>query len=363
MRRSVCVLLAGLSAGGLMVAHCGAQAVPAAVKAQGLRDTSVEEYRQHLAALETLTEGCAKGRDTAGCDPKKVGADDRVAIGGTANSDKRIVQYEWLRVLLAQAQSPDGTQKKDGAATVTVSVGDAGFPAPKTTTELLQEAQKRLAADAAQAAAAAGTEPAHAAESQAMREVLARREFRRLQQVDPGKSVYEKLMGWLNRFFNGVGTALSGVAWVGRLLVWGFLAAVGVGLVWALLQLERRWRVRLVPDADGPAAGAASARDWQLWMEDARKAAAQGLWREAIHFVYWAAISRLESKRLWPADRARTPREYLALVAPEDARKAGLAALTGSFERVWYGGRAADEADYRRADELAASLISGGEAR
>ena len=109
----------------------------------------------------------------------------------------------------------------------------------------------------------------------------------------------------------------------------------------------------------GPAAGAASARDWQLWLEDARQAAAAGLWREAIHFVYWAAISRLESRRLWPADRARTPREYLALVAPEDPRKPSLATLTGSFERTWYGGRAAAESDYRRAEQLAAALISG----
>jgi hypothetical protein len=124
------------------------------------------------------------------------------------------------------------------------------------------------------------------------------------------------------------------------------------------MKLERRWRIRLVPES-GPGAGAASARDWQLWLADARRAAAAGLWREAIHFVYWAAISRLEAKRLWPADRARTPREYLALVAPEDPRRTRLATLTGSFERVWYGGRAAAESDYRKAEELAAGLISG----
>ncbi|MGC2615074.1 MAG: DUF4129 domain-containing protein, partial [Terracidiphilus sp.] len=85
-----------------------------------------------------------------------------------------------------------------------------------------------------------------------------------------------------------------------------------------------------------------------------------GLWREAIHFVYWAAISRLESRRLWPADRARTPREYLALVAPEDPRRPGLSQLTGTFERFWYGGREAGEGDYKQAEDLASSLIAGG---
>jgi hypothetical protein len=126
-----------------------------------------------------------------------------------------------------------------------------------------------------------------------------------------------------------------------------------------LLQLERRWRIRLVPESYGPAAGAASARDWQLWLADTRRAAAAGEWRKAIHFVYWAAISRLESKRLWPADRARTPREYLALVVAEDPRRAGLATLTGSFERTWYGGRTAGENDYLQAEKLADGLISG----
>ena len=134
------------------------------------------------------------------------------------------------------------------------------------------------------------------------------------------------------------------------MLVWGFILAICVGLVWGLMQLERRWRVRLVPDDRALRPAQPRRRDWQLWLEDARRAAAAGLWREAIHFVYWASISRLESRRSWPADRARTPREYLALVAADDPRKPGLATLTGSFERIWYGGRPAGEADYRRAE-------------
>src|SRR6202041_3508078 len=140
-------------------------------------------------------------------------------------------------------------------------------------------------------------------------------------------------------------------AWVGRALVWGFVLGVCITLVYSLLRLERRWRVRLTPDLDRPAPGAASARDWQLWLEDARRAAASGLWREAIHFVYWASISRLESKRLWPADRARTPREYLALLAATDPRKVNLKELTRSFERTWYGGRTAQAWDFNAALE------------
>ena len=351
-----------------LLALTGAALPAAAAGGQNVAGVSMEDYREHLEALEALTLACAKERDKAGCDPEKIGADDNVNLGsqngGSApNAETRVVRYDWLRALFLEAQKPDsGPDAKPSDGKKAVAAGDATLPAPKTTTQLLDEAQTRLAEDAKQAGAPVQVAAHHAAESETMRKVLAAREFRGLEQLDPRQSVYERVMGWLNKFFNGVGSLLSGAAWVGRLLVWGFLLAVAVGLAWGLLQLERRWRVRLVADAGGPAAGAASARDWQLWMEDARRAAEAGLWREAIHFLYWAAISRLESKRLWPADRARTPREYLALVAPEDPRKAGLAALTGSFERVWYGGRAAGEDDYRRADELAAALI-GGEAR
>ena len=173
-------------------------------------------------------------------------------------------------------------------------------------------------------------------------------------------SILEKFARWLNHLFASVANLKARSVWIGRVLVWGFILGVCVALVFALLRLERRWRVRLTPDDDQRAApGAASARDWQLWLEDARRAAARGQWREAIHFLYWAAISRLESRRLWPADRARTPREYLALVAQEDPRKSGLSQLTNTFERFWYGGRPAAESDYMVAESLATSLIGG----
>jgi hypothetical protein len=84
--------------------------------------------------------------------------------------------------------------------------------------------------------------------------------------------------------------------------------------------------------------------------------ASQGLWREAIHFLYWAAISRLESRRLWPADRARTPREYLRLLSQADLRLASLTLLTRSFEHTWYGGRTAGSADFQAALRQAAEL-------
>ena len=351
------------------------------------RDVSLAEYRQHLVELNAMVEACAKARDTKSCDSELAAEDDRVPLMNTPNGERRLVRYSWLRLLLLKAQSkdesPEGAQGKannksqnkpeespeekaqsrpDDGPEETLEV-EAVRPPKLTISQLLQAAEARLTEEIAQADSAAAGPPAaapdHAQERATMKQVLAGRDFRGLESHTTRDSILEKLSAWLNRFFESIGKLHASLVWAGRVMVWGFILAACVGLAWGLLQLERRWRIRLVPESDGPAAGAASARYWQLWLNDARRAAAAGQWREAIHCVYWAAISRLESKRLWPADRARTPREYLALVAAEDPRRVGLATLTGSFERSWYGGRTAGESEYLQAEKLADGLISG----
>jgi hypothetical protein len=317
----------------------------------------MEDYRRHLVALAGLTQVCGKGRDVKSCDPLLVGLDDRVPLG--ARGERRLVRYGWLRVLFSKAEESDEAQQAPAAGKQPETSNENARPKPRTTSQLLADAVARLQSDLVQAGGPPAVQPDHAKERATMKEVLAGREFRSLKRPDTRDSILERINRWLNKLFEGMDKLSSNSRWVGRALIWGFLLAVGVGLAWWLLQMERRWRIRLLPENDGPAPDAASARDWQLWMADARGAAAHGLWREAIHFLYWAVISRLESKRLWPADRARTPREYLALVAPDDQRKPGLASLTVLFERTWYGGREAQEADYRRAEGLAQDLIAG----
>ncbi|HKF45926.1 MAG TPA: DUF4129 domain-containing protein [Terracidiphilus sp.] len=326
-----------------------AEPEPGSANAQ---DVSADDYRKHLLALETLTQACAKARDTKSCEPELVGSDDRVPLGTEAKASRRLIRYGWLRTLYARGQLADEPREtpKPGSP-------ESPWGTPRTTSQLLADAQTRLADDLAEADASPGANPSRTVERAVLTKVLAGREFRKLKQQDAGESLLERFSNWLNRQFEKLGRLQVHAAWVGRALFWGFLLAVGVGLAWALIQLERRWRVRLVPDVDRPPEGAPSARDWQLWLKDAREAAAAGRWREAIHFIYWSAISRLESKRLWPPDRARTPREYLALVAGDDPRKAGLGALTREFEWTWYGGRQASETDYQRAEEHAAELL------
>jgi Domain of unknown function (DUF4129) len=330
----------------------------------GWRSASLAEYRAHLEELQTLIAACAKARNEGACDPEKVGPDDEIPWGATGHEQKRVVRFAWLRSLLHQAQEPDEAVKAKGAAAKPEHPeGKPDQDKPEevaSTSQLLKNAQARLTEDLAQADAGAAAAAAHAQERAVLTQVLAGREFRNLKNADQGPSAAERFSNWLYRLFEWLGRQHARAAWIGRTLFWGFLTLVGVGLAWGLLQMERRWRIKLTPENELPAPGAASARDWQLWLQDARESAARGQWREAIHFLYWAAISRLESKKLWPADRARTPREYLALVAADDPRKAGLGALTREFEWTWYGGRPAEEPDYQRAEELASRLFDGG---
>jgi hypothetical protein len=352
---------------------------------KNVREASLAEYRQHLVELNAVVEACAKARNIWSCDPALAGQDDQIPLTNAPNAERRLVRYNWLRALLLKAQSKDkipkeaqgkaenksqnkpeaspddkATSKPDDNPKETLEV-EAVRPPKPSTSELLQAAQVRLARDIAQADSAAAGPPAavpdHARERETMKQVLSGRDFRGLEAHTTRDSILEKLGEWLNRFIEKLGKLKASSAWVGRVILWGIILAACVGLAWGLLQMERRWRIRLVPESYGLASGAASTRDWQLWLADARRAAAAGQWREAIHCVYWAAISRLESRRLWPADRARTPREYLALVTADDPRRDGLATLTGSFERTWYGGRAAGESDYLQAEKLADGLL------
>ena len=386
-------LAAGQSRADAPPAPAGAK--PAAQAASHARAATLEEYRGHLQALAVIVEACAKARDAATCDSTLVVQDDRVPRGELApagasagESGRRLVSYEWLRALLAKVSKADKaaaeraaklaakpaetavktkTEIKSATGAKIEPVEGLSPPPERTTTELLQDAKKRLAQDLAQVDAVPAAPAAHAQERETMKQVLSDPSFRNLEEPAARESLLDKIAKWLRRWLRRVidriVDSISRVAarsvWLGRLMLWGLIVAVCVGLVWSLVRIERDWRTRLELEGSGPGAGAASARDWQLWLEDARKAAAGGQWREAIHFLYWASISRLESRRLWPADRARTPREYLALLAPDDPRKAGLATLTGSFERIWYGGRAAAESDYHDAEQLAAALISG----
>lgn len=332
---------------------------PSAVPAPAANN-DLAPYLAHLAALIALVDRCNASIDLQHCDSRQVGADDKIQLHSGPGPAQREVHYDWLRDTLTRAvalkQSADVSKPKP-ADSKPADFGPAkSDPEKPDAASLLAAARLHLVEDQ-QAVEHLLTSPAdRAAPRKVVGAILAEREFDQIEHPGPWSLAVERFFNWLNRILNRIPSGGQS-RWVLWTFEWGLVIAAATGLAWRLIQGSKRERWRLHSEG-GPPAGAPSLRDWQIWLAEAEALASRGRWREAIHNVYWAAISRLESRGLWPVDRARTPREYLDLIAPADPHRDELTALTGGFERIWYGYRHAAEPEYRSARELLEKLAA-----
>jgi len=329
----------------------------------GWQNATLGEYSQHLKQLEGVVTDCqsqlklkgAPPADDNACDPARVGPDDRVSGIVRGETQPREVRYDWLRAVLSRAG-----KKNVAAPSGAISLGGQKAPPQRAADALLADALARLKSAEQQAASPTEADSSYAAERRALNSILAQKAYKGVSEVSAASRFREWFYSELDKFLATLahfGARSPWIVWTLRVLL---LLGIGAGMVWVFVRIERGSRVKLVPDSIAPASGEPSAREWQLWLKDAQAMATNARWRDAIHFLYWAAIARLESnagsRRPWPADRARTPREYLGLMPGADLRKPALAALTRNFERTWYGGRAADSGDFNAAMELAGTL-------
>lgn len=412
MIRSVPSYIALLAALIAFAASAGATA-PA-----GPTPLSLAEYRARLEALDHLVAVCRQEVNPVNCNGDSVGPDVQVALPSgsrqirfgwlhvvldqvakpqakkTADSESDGDSDSGAAAKQAAGSQPGkpGSAKPDRAAKPPAPVDEKppvlvvnALPkyVPPTPAERLDAARERLREDWERAGAIAGMpagsmpgqaggrparqEPNQANASgnpgqnqvhhQALTRILSAKEY---QTAVRGRSlrdrILEKIANWVNQAFIKLSSVGSKSKWIGRVFEIGFILLLCIFLVWFLIRLERQGRLNAGLFRPEPGGDAVSARDWQLWLQDAKQAAASGAWRDAIHLLYWASISRLESSGEWPADRARTPREYLALLAQESQQRPALTALTRSFERTWYAGCSAAEADFLQAEQQAARL-------
>jgi hypothetical protein len=297
----------------------------------------VAEYRDHLAALATLIAQCQQHIDASHCKADAVGPDDIVTASEQAGP--RLVPYLWLRRSL------------ELIGTHTIGAADAGL--------LLKDAARRIELEQAEAPGASSSIPpaisVRAAERTALAAVLERPEFRHADR-SLTERVLEAVAIWINRRLAGLAEYSSHRRWLALLLEWGLVALACMGLGYWFVRQTRRAR-GLQPESASRVENTPAMRSWQRLRQEAEEAARQQRWRDAVRGYYWATIARFESRGQWPADRARTPREYLRLILPGHAHRDDLRLLTRRFESCWYGSDTATQRDCDAARQLFERLV------
>lgn len=288
------------------------------------------ELRSHLERLKVVVAWCAQEQSVGACNSAAVGLDDTVVLP----SGLRLVKYDWLRSVLDDVAS----NKKSS-------------PELKVATTRLDRELQELASPAQVAPAEVKRDRSE------LRSILSHEEILPPQPKSFWARLWDDFLMWLNQKLakaTGTGTHTN---WAGLILIGVVgLSACG-GLLWWFRRTIRR---RYAPSEKAGKISAqhqAAMADWRDWLEDAQRFASEGRWQESIHRVYWAAVAQLESRGSWRHDAARTPREYLGLLATGSAQRSDLARLTRYLEMFWYGGQAAQQKDYEDARELLERLV------
>jgi hypothetical protein len=297
-----------------------------------LQQISLNQYTQEVDRLRTVTDACAQNPAPGTCDPSLVGPDVVVSIP----TGKRAVNFAWLRDALRLAASAETSKNKQNAEKEALSE--------------LSDARSRLAEMTQEPASPPATVFVPGNVSNIRRKldsILGSGDYPQAKAPSLLERIWRDFLRWL---LNSIVRAMpSGSSPAAIYLLELAVIAIPCGLlIWWFIRRLQVQRLGLSGD-NVPHPSAPSAQGWQEWLEQGQALGREGRWREAIHHVYWAAISCLESRRLWPADRTRTPREYLALLSGNPETQADLSFLTRSFEHTWYGGRQASERDFAEA--------------
>ena len=335
---------------GLATALVALVVVTAGAESVGSRSCSLTEYQAHLAQFQQRVELCKSSPEHCNADGIE---DDVVTTPGAA----RRVDYEWLR----------STLRKAGEAPVKDQDPKARLKQRALT---LQAADERLqhdsgmAASLAESGAPSAAEPADpmkaavTAGQPALKAILAAREFHAVTQPSFFERALQRGFEWLDLQLQTLGNPGKPTRAFLRMLIFGSILLGLTLLAWWYVRQVKRQRLVSQASARAPHPDAASAIDWRERLRQAQALAALGDWRLAVHHAYWAAISRLEALGNWPADRSRTPREYLLLLPDTNRKRPDLLTLTRSFERIWYGNRKAEQHDFDTACLLVEKLGS-----
>lgn len=297
--------------------------------------TSLSGFRAQVADARSLVAAC---RGSAGaCDTHTVPRDEQVQ--GENATPGFHAGWVWLRDAL------EGAAKAPPAGRAAIMEAASAH---------LESLASEVAPNASPFPAATVLPAAHAA---ALR-ILARDEFR----ANDGPTWLDRqiarIQDALLRLFSGMARVGARNGWIAPLIEWSCFALAAAGLLLFLRRSLHRQALRISLAGSTPAA-ADSGRSSEDWLRAADAAEASGLRREAMHCLYWAAITALDARKAWRRNPTRTPREYLRLLRPGSASHLALRRLTLHFECSWYGAEEPSAADIQNARQDLQLLETG----
>jgi len=294
-----------------------ALALQACLASEGVPALSLDEYRDRLGQIAARTDLLQDHPEQSAQLVTEI-PDQLTVNTGTRNVT---VNFRYLKDDLASFHSAEASQRPHRLSEIKDYLGE------------LQSSATNL------------SQSNHNSEQQKLGEILARPEFRKVKGPSAADTFLAKIFVWLRRMLSKLKIRGGATSNVLQGVVYTLVGvAVIIMLIWAVRSL-RRQETEDLPREIMPFAP--SAKNWRSWLAEARQAAEMQDWRNAIHLAYWAGISSLESAGAWKPNRARTPREYLRLLGTRSPNHRPLSALTRKFEVIWYGERAAAEADFQ----------------
>jgi hypothetical protein len=214
---------------------------------------------------------------------------------------------------------------------------------PATRAKILSDLSGRLHQMQTEAELYGHPDPVDDAMRARLDRILSSPEFNRVKGPSALELLKQRIAAWMLKQMRKLNPKIPGLADTGYIFVW---IVIGLASAVAGVWLYRLSRQNLISSKREILPFLPSSRSWNEWLRQARDEAARGDWRNAIHFGFWAAVSRLEDEGTWPPNKTRTPREYLRAIPESSSAKQPFSSLTRTFEASWYGARPTTESDF-----------------
>jgi hypothetical protein len=166
-----------------------------------------------------------------------------------------------------------------------------------------------------------------------------------------------------------MGPQTAGCGAIAKLLLWGILALLVVGVVAAAVMFLVRWwsaeraPVRAEVGRSEPSFESIVTQPDRFSMEalwrQAEDLARRGQFLEAVRSLYLAVLALLHRRNLIRFERMRTNGEYVQQLREHPALHGPFQRLTNLFEVKWYGERSCQVADYQASHGLAVNIRDG----